>query len=126
MPRVPKKTLPPLTDSNETIGHRLAQYRKNRGLTQKQVADLIGIEQNLVSDYERGLIRLYDEMLGRFAVALKTSADLLLGLKKQDTEISSISLRFIKRIAIIETFSETQKKRILRNLDDAIEANHDN
>jgi len=125
MPRVPKKALPPLTDSNETIGQRIAYYRKLRGFTQKQLADAIGIEQNIVSDYERGVLRLYDEMLGRFAVALKTSADILLGLKKQDVDSSPISLRFMKRMTIIETFPEAQKKRILRNLDDAIEANPD-
>jgi len=125
MPRVPKKALPPLTDSTETIGQRIARYRKMRGLTQKQLAETIGIEQNVVSDYERGVLRLYDEMLGRFAVALKTSADILLGLKKQDAGATTISLRFLKRLSIIETFPETQKKRILRNLDDAIEANPD-
>jgi len=125
MPRVPKKSLPPLTDSNETIGQRIAKYRKMRGLTQKQLADLIGIDQNIVSDYERGVLRLYDEMLGRFAIALKTSSDSLLGLLKQNTDETPISLRFIKRMSVIETFSEAQKKRILRNLDDAIEANPD-
>lgn len=85
---------------------------------------MIGIDQNLVSDYERGMIRLYDEMVSRFALALKTSADMLLGLDTQSSSASDISLRFSKRLSVIETFPEAQKKRILRNLDDAIEAAH--
>jgi transcriptional regulator with XRE-family HTH domain len=120
MPRVPKKALPPLTNSTETIGQRIARYRKLRGLTQQELAQLIGIEQNLVSDYERGVIRLYDEMVGRFAIALKTTADSLLGLSSKEPVGSNISLRFSKRLSVIETFPEAQKKRILRNLDDAI------
>ena len=112
-----------MTNSTETIGQRIAKFRKLNGFTQQQLADHIGIEQNLISDYERGMIRLYDEMVGRFAVALGVSSDELLGLKNQNPELPQISLRFLKRIAIIETFSEAQKKRILRNLDDSIEAN---
>jgi hypothetical protein len=41
----------------------------------------------------------------------------------QNEKTEDISLRFLKRLAIIETFPEAQKKRILRNLDDNIEAN---
>jgi transcriptional regulator with XRE-family HTH domain len=123
MPRVPKKALPKLTENNETIGERIAHYRKLRGLTQIQLAQLIGIERILVSDYERGRIRLYDEMLGRFSVALKVSADTLLGLDKEASEVPDISLRLLKRLAVIETFPESRKKRILQTIDDSIKAN---
>jgi len=93
-----------------------------RGFTQRQLADQIGIVQNLVSDYENGKLRLYDEMVARFAATLKVSADDILGLVKDDTDAAQISLRFLKRLAVIETFPEAQKKRILRNLDDAIDS----
>jgi transcriptional regulator with XRE-family HTH domain len=122
MPRVPKQALPPLAHSEETIGQRIAQYRKLRGLTQRQLADRIGIVQNLVSDYENGKLRLYDEMVARFATALRVSSDEILGLSKEDELSSTLSLRFVKRLSVIETFPEAQKKRILRNLDDAIAA----
>ena len=122
MPRVPKQTLPQISPSEESIGQRLARFRKLRGFTQRQLADQIGIVQNLVSDYENGKLRLYDEMVARFAAALKVSADDILGLAKEDADSAQISLRFLKRLAVIETFPEAQKKRILRNLDDAIDS----
>jgi transcriptional regulator with XRE-family HTH domain len=122
MPRVPKAALPPLENSDETIGQRIARYRKLRGMTQRQLADRIGIVQNLVSDYENGKLRLYDEMVARFATALKITSDDILGLKAETEETAGVSLRFLKRLAIIEGFPEAQKKRILRNLDDAIES----
>jgi len=121
MPRVPKQTLPSVTNTEETIGQRIARFRKLRGLTQKQLAEKIGIVQNLVSDYENGKLRLYDEMLAHFATTLKVSADELLGLKTE-SEPPALSLRFIKRLSIIETFSEAKKKHVLRTLDDSIKA----
>jgi transcriptional regulator with XRE-family HTH domain len=83
---MPKKpNLPPLKemDSNETIGKRIARLRNEKGYTQLQLAEKIGIVRILISDYERGKIRLYDEMLARFAVALEVTTDELLGLKNR-------------------------------------------
>ena len=122
MPRVPKKILPPISNSEETVGMRIARIRKLRGLTQRQLADQIGIDQNLISDYENSKIRLYDEMVARFAKALKISSDEILGIKLDLRKPMAVSRRFINRLTIIETFPETQKKRILRNLDDAIDS----
>ena len=123
MPRVPKQTLPPITDSDETIGQRIAHFRKLRGMTQRQLADRIGIVQNLVSDYENGKIRLYDEMVARFAIALKVSSDDILGINDKLEEHPGVSRRFMKRLVVIETFPEVQKKHLIRMLDDNIKAN---
>jgi len=91
-------------------------------MTQQQLADSIGINQNIISEYEKGRLRLHAEMLARFAMTLRVSADDLLGISDQIQEGPEVSLRFLKRIAIIEGFPESKKKHILRNLDDAIAA----
>src|SRR5207247_2491036 len=38
----------------ETVGQRLARLRRERGLTQVELAERLGIAQPIVSDYERG------------------------------------------------------------------------
>lgn len=53
----------------EVIGHRLAEVRKARGLTQQQVADRMGVTKGRVSQIEQGKISGYD-VLARFAAAL--------------------------------------------------------
>jgi transcriptional regulator with XRE-family HTH domain len=122
MPQKPKFVLKPLP-SSESIGSRIALFRKRRGMTQLELAVLIGIDNVLVSHYERNRLHLHDDMLARFAIALNVSADDLLGIKKRaKSSQPDIGLRFMKRLLVIETFPETQKKRILRNLDDAIKA----
>jgi len=51
------------------VGHRLAELRRARGLTQQQVADRMGITKGRVSQIERGKIS-GQEVLVRYAVAL--------------------------------------------------------
>ena len=53
----------------EVIGHRLAELRRARGLTQQQVADRMGITKGRVSQIERGKVSGHD-VIARFAVAL--------------------------------------------------------
>jgi transcriptional regulator with XRE-family HTH domain len=53
----------------EVIGHRLAEIRRTRGLTQQQVADHMGVIKGRVSQIERGKIS-GQEVLARHATAL--------------------------------------------------------
>jgi len=53
----------------EVIGHRLAEVRRARGMTQQQVADRMGVTKGRVSQIERGKVSGHD-VLARFAVAL--------------------------------------------------------
>ena len=55
--------------SAEMIGHRLAEVRKARGLTQRQVADRMGVTKGRVSQIEQGKVSGQD-VVARFAAAL--------------------------------------------------------
>ena len=68
----------PLPHSDETPGQRLARIRRERGFTQIELAEKTGMVQALVSDYERGKLRLNADMILRFATALEVSTDALL------------------------------------------------
>ncbi|MDP9798849.1 DNA-binding XRE family transcriptional regulator [Catenuloplanes nepalensis] len=51
------------------VGHRLAELRKSRGMTQQQIAERMGITKGRVSQIEQGKIS-GQEVLARYAVAL--------------------------------------------------------
>ena len=51
------------------LGHRLAEVRRARGLTQQQVAERMGVTKGRVSQIEQGKISGQD-VLARFAAAL--------------------------------------------------------
>ncbi|GGR62891.1 hypothetical protein GCM10010169_01720 [Micromonospora fulviviridis] len=53
----------------EVVGHRLAEVRRARGLTQQQVADRMGVTKGRVSQIEQGKISGQD-VVARFAAAL--------------------------------------------------------
>jgi transcriptional regulator with XRE-family HTH domain len=53
----------------EVIGHRLAEVRRARGLTQQQVADRVGVTKGRISQIEGGEISGHD-VLARYAAAL--------------------------------------------------------
>ncbi len=82
MPHKSKYIAKPLQLGNKSIGERISTIRKKKGLTQQELAAKIGITRSLVSSYEVGRIRLYDDMVARFAIALEASSDEILGLKK--------------------------------------------
>src|ERR1017187_4403409 len=78
MPKASRLRLAPLPPSDESPGERLARIRKERGFTQKEMAEKTGLIQALVSDYERGKLRLNAETIIRFATALEVTTDDLL------------------------------------------------
>lgn len=117
---MPKPRINPIKTDTAAIGKNLKLYRKNRGFTQKDLAESIGVTRETVAAYEAGRGRLLDVTLIDIAKVLKTSSDEILGIKKVKLTTNDMSLRLIKRMNTIETLPEAQKKRILRNLDDAI------
>ena len=57
------------------VGNLLAATRLKANLTQAQLAEQIGIRQNMISDYERGKRRLSSAMAKRMAKTLKIKVD---------------------------------------------------
>ena len=57
------------------IGNLLAGARLKAGLTQLQLAEKLGVRQNMISDYERGKRRLSPSMAKRIAKILRIKVD---------------------------------------------------
>ena len=66
-------------DYFKELGSRLAQLRRAAGLTQVQLAETLGISQQMVASYEVGRRRIPVSMLPALAQALKVQVDALLG-----------------------------------------------
>ena len=127
MPRVSRLKLPPLHPNNqETNGQRIARLRKERGLTQTELVRTIGLIHHLVSDYEKGKLRLYDEMVARFALALSVSTDELLGLKNGKKDDAKPNLRFMRRMKALEDLPPRKQRTILDSLDLMIQSARNN
>ena len=75
--------------------------RKQRGVTQQELADRIGTIQVLISDYERDRLRVTAEMVVRIAAALEMTIDELLSLKKVQSNAKP-SRKILRRLEQID------------------------
>lgn len=108
-----KNTLPPPNKNSETLGQRLRRIRLENGLTQEKLGDLIGANNFLISDYERGRLKINAEVAVAIANALEITTDELLGCENDDKPSQGLYRRFKK----IESLPITSQKTILDSLD---------
>ena len=106
------------------IARRITLLRKGKGLTQTELGEQLGLTQKQLTSYETRKVHLTDEMIVRFALALNTSADELLGLKDMKIKPQTSNLRYTRRMRELEMLPESKKRRILQMLDDLIRANN--
>jgi transcriptional regulator with XRE-family HTH domain len=108
----------PQAEASETVGQRLARLRKERGWTQVELAERLGIIQSLISDYERDRLRLNPAMVVRFAAALEITTDELLQPKAAQTVLRrKPSLRVLRRLERIESLPQHQQNTLLKTID---------
>ncbi len=104
---------------DKVFGRRLQEIRKRRKLSQVEVAQRLGIHPSLVSQYERGYLRLHGALLVRLAQALKTTPDEILAMKElapgQDEH--AVDRRFLRRLKQVDKLSPHQKKILLGTID---------
>jgi len=119
MPRVSRLQLPPLDYRGESIGRRLARLRRERGLTQAQLAARIGILQTLVTDYEHDRLRLSAEMAVRFTLALGVPLDdwLLPEAAAAPPRNRPPSRAIVRRMELLEILPRHQRRIVLTALD---------
>jgi transcriptional regulator with XRE-family HTH domain len=98
------------------LGLRLARLRNERGFTQVELAEKLGIAQPIVSDYERGRLRPHPDMLSRLAAALQVSADQLLGLEKAEKP-ATLNRRFLRRLQAVDQLPKRDQEALLRTID---------
>lgn len=126
MPKKSKLKLSPVNFGNETLGQRLARLRKERGLTQGEVAKRTGLTQVLVSNYECDRLRLSAEMAVRFIKALGIAAEDLLGEKKKTQPVEEQpSLKLLRRMKQIEALPLYEQRALLTTIDKFIAAAQD-
>ncbi|MGX7074494.1 helix-turn-helix domain-containing protein [Falseniella ignava] len=61
------------------FGDNIKRLRKNKGLKQQEIAELLGVKRNTYSDWENGKTEPNFEKLFLLAEYLETTTDYLLG-----------------------------------------------
>lgn len=76
------------------LGDKLKKLRRDRKLTQEQLAELLGLATSAISSYEACYRRPSYEILVKYARIFHVSADYLLGIDRQDyIDISDLTAK---------------------------------
>lgn len=74
------------------FGERLKKLRKEKRLTQKQLAAMIGVQHSIISFYEVGDRIPSAEIIIKLSSVLHVSSDYLLGIEKREViDISGLN-----------------------------------
>ena len=102
------------------IGARLARLRKDRGMTQVELADRLGLVQSAVSSYERGALRLHGELIVELMAVLDVTADELLGLTGKADKRTADRARYrrlMSRLVRAEALPRRDQDALMRTID---------
>jgi transcriptional regulator with XRE-family HTH domain len=81
------KTGRPTSRPRTAFGERLAYFRRSRGVTQKQLAEELGITQSAIANWERRSVTLSPEQIATLSRVLGISLDELFGTNSIPKEL---------------------------------------
>lgn len=113
---MPPKRRPIDEEGTETFAQRLARLRKQRGLSQVEIAGQLGIAQPNISAYERGEARPSLDILIELTRILKVTSDELLGLQASPAQPLVKDRRLLQHLALIERLPKRDKDALLRTI----------
>ena len=99
-----------------SLKSRLAFLRKEKGVSQTELAKDAGIHANVLGRYERGEASPSVEMAAKLADALGVSLDYLIG--KTDMELDQ---SMIDKVLAIQKLPEADRKCIMYSIDGLIQ-----
>ncbi len=90
-------------------GVRIKEKREKIGLSQKDLAEKVGVSPSAINQYEAGHKTPSTDILKEIALALSMETDYLLGIKEDDDQIA-VAFRDLGKL------SERDRKLVLENI----------
>lgn len=104
------------------LGQRIARFRKARGLTQQQLAQILGIAQQTVAHYEGGRLRIAVALLPTLTQALEITVEELLEETPKAAQCKRRPVSALdKQIERINQLPRAKQKAVLAMLDTVIQ-----
>lgn len=104
------------------FGARLAGFRTAASLTQRELADQLGVTRRQIAYYESGSGRPPGALLGLLADLFRVSTDVLLGRKVSKAPASRLSSAALARLQQIERMGADVCRRLEATLEQFIVA----
>jgi transcriptional regulator with XRE-family HTH domain len=104
-----------LSSRDAGVGDRLANFRRERGLSQEDLARRVGLTQRVMSYYEKGTTRIPADTLLKLADVLNVSVYEILG--RATSPRSPKNKKLWKVLEKIEALAPHDQKVVLRTID---------
>jgi transcriptional regulator with XRE-family HTH domain len=101
----------------EPFGGRLAEIRKARGFSQRDLSAELGISQRMIAYYESQSERPPAHLLPKIAAILRVSADQILGIRPLKEKEAVKHLRLWRKLRQVETLRPGDRRALLKMLD---------
>jgi putative transcriptional regulator len=112
----------PATKPAPPFGQKLAALRKERGLTQAQLAALLGVSLEMVDYYERRAKNPSTETLKRVGDALNVDPAYFLGEKRAERKKPGPPSMFEERIKEARRLPRRKQEQLVRMIDAFLDA----
>ena len=112
--------------SGAEIGRRLRALRDERGMTQVQLADAMGIHQTNLSQMERGVRGMGTQQVMKACKALGVSPDRLLAAAGTASAKSPRNTRLLRRVHQVEQLPTEHQEAVVRMLDAFLDTHSSN
>lgn len=101
---------------NMNIGENIKQFRKNKKITQKELAEKIGVTDSAITKYEKGDREPNIETLNKIATALGVTINDLVKNEEKASNKNSIGIRFLDRSKLPD-----EKEQIIKVVEEMYE-----
>lgn len=104
---------------NSDFGERIKQARKQRGLTQTTLANLLGVTKTMISAYETGIRKPSYENLMDLALFFDVSMDWMFGNTDDPTGVTTLDITQLnrhQRMTILDIIAEYKRLNKMEKL----------
>lgn len=102
------------------LGARIAQLRKDQGITQVQLAELLGVSQQTITAYEVGRRRIQVSALPTIAKALGVAVEALIGEEPKTASKRGRAPKLEQQMDRITRLPKAQQRFVMQVLDSVL------
>jgi len=102
------------------LGARVAELRKEQGLTQESLAEQLGVSQQSVAAYEVGRLRIAVSMLPRLAKILGVSVEALIGEELQPAARRGPTPKLQQQMERISRLPRTKQRFVMEVIESVL------
>ena len=108
-------------ETSEIFSNNLTRFRKERGLSQRELAKITGISYRMINHYENNPTSVPINKIKILTDALNVKVADLFSERNEDANIQDLDVRWIKKIREIKDLPESDRKEINRHINSLVE-----